>query len=223
MKDKPHSVKRRGRPFAAAVGDTREHLLDAATRLFSEQGVSATSVAEIAAAVGVTSAMVHYYFKTRERLLDAVVEERIGIFVSVIEEHVGKSNDPFIMVRGLVERIVETTVQIPWLPALWIREIASEGGQLRERLLKLLPVDMQNHFSVCIAEGQKRGVVNAKLNPQLLFVSIIGQTLFPLAVSKVWRQFPSLERFCDEAFVDHATSLLLFGMRGEPRVARGDR
>jgi len=223
MKAKPDPVKRRGRPLADETGDTREHLLDAATRLFSEQGVSATSVAEIASSVGVTSAMVHYYFKTRERLLDAVVEERIGIFVAVVEEHVRKSNDPFIMVRGLVERIVETTVKMPWLPALWIREIASEGGQLRERLLKLLPVDMQNHFSACIVEGQKCGVVNAKLHPQLLFVSIIGQTLFPLAVSKVWRQFPSLESFCDEEFIDHATSLVLFGMRGEPRVARGDR
>src|SRR5512135_1986598 len=63
---------------------TREQLLDAATTLFAERGIAATTVAQIAAQVGVTSAMVHYYFKTRDQLLDAVVDERIMRFTAAV-------------------------------------------------------------------------------------------------------------------------------------------
>ena len=53
--------------------DVRAKLLDAAVGLLAEQGMTGTTVAEIAARGGVTSAMVHYYFKTKDQLLDAVV------------------------------------------------------------------------------------------------------------------------------------------------------
>ena len=66
----------RGRRRAPET-DGREHLLDCATRLFAEQGIAATTMAQIAEAGGVTSAMVHYYFRNRETLLDVIVEERI--------------------------------------------------------------------------------------------------------------------------------------------------
>lgn len=62
MKPKQPQIRRRGRPAAAADGAMRERLLSAATELFAERGIAATSMAEIAAHVGVTSAMLHYYF-----------------------------------------------------------------------------------------------------------------------------------------------------------------
>lgn len=65
MNERKIGVRRRGRPVATADGDLRERLLDAATTLFAEQGVAATPMAQIAAQVGVTSAMIHYWHFTR--------------------------------------------------------------------------------------------------------------------------------------------------------------
>ncbi len=80
MTRKPSPRRARGRPAVAAEIGTREALLDAAVALFAEQGVGATTSAEIAARAGVTPAMVHYHFRNRERLLDAVVDERLARF-----------------------------------------------------------------------------------------------------------------------------------------------
>ncbi|WZB75538.1 TetR/AcrR family transcriptional regulator [Achromobacter insuavis] len=55
----------------------RDQLLDIATDLFATQGVAATRLAHIAERAGFTSAMLHYYFKSRDQLLDAVVLERV--------------------------------------------------------------------------------------------------------------------------------------------------
>jgi AcrR family transcriptional regulator len=196
----------------------RERLLDAATELFADQGIAATSMTEIAARVGVTPAMLHYYFKTRERLLDVIVEERLGQVIAVVSEGVsGAGDDPAAMVRDLVARVVGMVEARPWFPSLWIREIAGEGGQLRERLIRRLPLDVHMRFGACIAEGQKRGTVNPGLHPHLLFVSILGLTLFPLAVAKIWKHFPTLKEVGNREVAGHAISLLLYGLTGAGR------
>ena len=83
MKQRDKTPTRQGRPPSSAGKDTRERLLDAASVLFAERGIAATTIARIAAHVGVTSAMIHYYFKTRDQLLDAIVEERIMRFIAL--------------------------------------------------------------------------------------------------------------------------------------------
>ncbi|MDD4017563.1 MAG: TetR/AcrR family transcriptional regulator [Kiritimatiellae bacterium] len=215
MNERKISGRRRGRPAAAVDGELRERLLDAATALFAEKGIAAVSMAGIAAHVGVTSAMLHYYFKTRERLLDVVVEERFGRFIAAVSEGIDQgAGDPLTMVHDLVTRIIRLAGELPWLPALWIKEIASDGGQLRERLIKRLPDGTQRRFGECVAKAQKRGIVNPDLQPYLLFVSIIGLSLFPLAVAKIWKRFPTLGQLGNEDVISHATSLLTYGLAG---------
>jgi len=193
----------------------RERLLSAAVQLFADQGIAATSMAQIAARVGVTSAMLHYYFKTRERLLDVIVEERLGHFIAVVTEGIeGSGGDPLAMVADLVARIVRLVEEMPWLPPLWIKEIASDGGQLRDRLIRRLPLGVHKRFGACVAAGQARGEVNPGLNPYLLFVSIMGLTMFPLAVAKIWKQFPTLKKLGSPGVASHAVSLLLYGLVG---------
>ena len=52
---------------------TRSALLDAAERVFSERGVSRTSLSDVAAAAGVTRGAVYWHFKDKVDLLDAML------------------------------------------------------------------------------------------------------------------------------------------------------
>ncbi|MBN2303722.1 MAG: TetR/AcrR family transcriptional regulator [Anaerolineae bacterium] len=64
----------------------RDQILEAATRLFMQQGYAATSVREIAEAVGCTEAALYYHFKDGKRaLLQAVVEENIPDLIRTVE------------------------------------------------------------------------------------------------------------------------------------------
>ena len=55
---------------------TRERVLDAAERLFSERGIDATSLRALTREAGVNLAAVHYHFGCKDALLDAVVDRR---------------------------------------------------------------------------------------------------------------------------------------------------
>lgn len=211
----PARTQGRGRRRAAADADVRERLLDHATQLFAERGIAATTMGEIAAAAGVTSAMVHYYFVNRERLLDAVVDERIARAVAWVWTDAVESvaDNAHALAQALVERLFDVTAQMPWLPPLWLREIVNEGGLLRERMLSRLPVEPLLRFATRVEHAQGVGAVNGALEAPLLFMSILALVMLPLATSKIWqsaRGLPPIER---DVLRRHVSALLANGMQ----------
>lgn len=207
----------RGRPLASDQ-DSREKLLDTATLLFSSQGIAATTVAAVARQAGVTAAMVHYYFKNRDQLIEAVVDERVSLFIRSIWEPISGDQPPEQMIMGIVDRMISTTEKMPWMPALWVREVLSDGGQLRERMVRRVPLAKLMLFADCIARSQQAGQLNPQLQPDLVFVSIIGLTMLPLAMARTLKDRPSLPIAHKLALMDkallarHIKALLLHGL-----------
>lgn len=60
------------------MSDTKDRILDAAERLFADQGYAATSLRHVIAEAQVNLAAVHYHFGSKEELLDHVIARRMG-------------------------------------------------------------------------------------------------------------------------------------------------
>lgn len=91
--------------------ETRQHILDVAIRLFSQQGVSATSLADIAKAAGVSRGAIYWHFKNKSDLFNeiwALTESRIGDLES--EYQAKFPDDPLSVVRELLIYILQATV-----------------------------------------------------------------------------------------------------------------
>lgn len=231
------TARRPGRPPRPDNAAARANLLDLATQLFAAQGVAATTIANIAQRAGVTPAMLHYYFKSRDQLIDAVVLERIVPVIGFVWAPVplegggavidgapasgpGASPDPAAAARGfiteVVGRVVQSATEKPWLPSLWMHEVVNEGGQLRDRVLRHLPSDRLQAFAGLIAECQRRGAITPGVEPRLVFLSILGLTLLPLATSNLWRRIwqddPVAQSIDNEAIAAHAIAMLTGGL-----------
>jgi AcrR family transcriptional regulator len=198
-----------GRPRQVAGVDARELLLDAALALFAEQGVAGTTIAAIAAKAGVTSAMVHYYFTNRDQLVDAVARERLLPTVTAVWAPVVDTDEVVPMLRGLVRRIFKAAEVNPWLPSLWLREIVSEGGQLRAPLLKNLRFEYVQHLIKTVTAARRHGDIDPHIEPRLVVISVLGNTLLPLAASGIWQQVPMLQGVTREDVTRHVEALLV--------------
>ncbi|RPH24733.1 DNA-binding transcriptional repressor AcrR [Buttiauxella warmboldiae] len=91
--------------------ETRQHLLDVAIRLFSQHGVAATSLADIAKAAGVTRGAIYWHFKNKSDLFNeiwALTESSIGDLE--IEYWAKFPDDPLSVVRELLIYILRATV-----------------------------------------------------------------------------------------------------------------
>lgn len=200
----------------------RERLLDAAIALFAERGIANTTVAQIARAGRVTPAMVHYWFDTRDRLYDAVVEERIvpaihaiwavPSFCEAARADAGPATDARAMVLDLVRSMTRVAEASPWLPSLWLREIVQVGGLLQDRVLKCMPAARSALFRQRIEQAQARGEINPAIAPDLLFVSMMALVMLPLAAAPALEKAGKLINAKREHIEAHACALLGEGM-----------
>src|SRR5687767_13108775 len=131
--EKTKSARKRapGRPVADTA-DLRAQLLEAALACYVRQGIAGTSLRDIAREAGVTPALVHYYFGDKAQLQEAVVTEKVLPLILGMREPVAHAGgDIASMVASFVQGICTIVAAHPWLPALWVREVLSEGGALR--------------------------------------------------------------------------------------------
>lgn len=204
----------KGRPPANKGEDKRKCILDNALTLFAEQGVSGTTVAQIAHASGVTSAMVHYYFHNREGLLDALVAEVLAPRILYIWAWLAEDTptEPRQIVINIVTRLLEVVDALPQLPQLWNREIFHANGCLRERFIQYIPMDKFEKVLNVLTEAQQKGVMHPQISPDLVVLSAISLVMLPLAIQKYISGLPGLPILEKERIGKHVLALMLEGL-----------
>jgi AcrR family transcriptional regulator len=80
---------------------TRARIIDAARTQFLERGIESVSVRDVAAAAGVTHALVHRYFGSREQLVASVIRREIENAAVALADRAG-TMDPFDALREMV-------------------------------------------------------------------------------------------------------------------------
>jgi AcrR family transcriptional regulator len=201
-----------GRPRGEETNQ-RERLLDAAATCYATEGIAAASVRGIAIDAGVTPALVNYYFGSKERLLAAFVEERVLPVIGMLRESIETADvEPHALVIAFVRGVHAAVARCPWLPTLWVREVLSEGGALRDLLLEQISPQVPRLLAKRLADVQQRGLLNADLDPRLLVVSMIGLTLLPLAAEPIWRRLFDADDIDSAVLLRHTLALLDQGL-----------
>ncbi|WP_414162995.1 multidrug efflux transporter transcriptional repressor AcrR [Superficieibacter sp. BNK-5] len=92
---------------------TRQHILDVAMRLFSQQGVSATSLADIAKSAGVTRGAIYWHFKNKSELFSEIWELSESSIADLEIEYQAKfPDDPLSVLREILIYVLEATVMV---------------------------------------------------------------------------------------------------------------
>lgn len=215
------TARRPGRPSGSVnKPEQRNRLLDTALTLFARQGIAETTLSAIAREAGVTPAMVHYYFSSRDQLLDALIDERIQPRrVALSKAFDVNAGDPVTVITQLAERIMQSATEHPWFAGLWMREVISDNSMLRQRIVERHGLMHHQHAIDCIAHWQAEGKLNPHIEPSLLFVSMFGLIVLPLIASKSWSNHPAKRKLTPEDIARHAIAILSQGVA--PASSRG--
>jgi TetR/AcrR family transcriptional regulator len=214
LRRKKTEPRRPGRPRADEANQ-RERLLDAAVVCFAGDGIAATSLRTIALKAGVTPALVHYYFGSKEQLVEAFIAERMTPVAAALRESLlAAGPDPRALMAAFVRGMHDLVARFPWWPALWVREVLNEKGALRDVLLKQIAPQVAQLVAGALAEAQKRGELAADLDPRLTMVSLMGLTMMPLAAEHIWRRVFDADDIDRDLLLRHTLALLDHGLGG---------
>jgi AcrR family transcriptional regulator len=195
--------------------DIAPRILRAARRRFLADGVDGASLRRIAADARTNIGMIYYYFKTKEDLFLAVVEEQ---YAKLLGEMVATGASPEERVRAVFARMGRLSDDELDTVRLIMREVLSSAARRKQLLQRFL----RGHIPVLFAnviEGQRRGDFTTRQPPFVLAIAtgmlaIFPQVLRRLAAGEVP---PELGIPDGEALATALCDVLLGGISSGPR------
>ncbi len=149
---------------------TREKILDAAIRLFSQRGYRGASVADIAEEAHVAKSAIFWYFGTKDGLLDMVVKKLVsGSVQQMIDEIVSSEDvDEADILSTLLEHFQKKLNTEPELNRAYLL-LQIETFHESEEATKSLGQTLNSYIrflTMLVANGQSKGVFNTECKPE---------------------------------------------------------
>lgn len=169
--------------------DTEQAILKAAEQEFLSKGFIGARTTSIAEAAGVTHAMLHYYFRTKAKLFERVLNEKTALLKDAIAKSLGRENASLEeMIRNIIEGHLDFLAANPELPRFLIEEIYNDGGRAKifsenmERFAPLMLGNLQMKIDNAVAEGRCR-----KIDARMLMLDIVSLNVFSFIAAPIIR------------------------------------
>lgn len=178
---------------------TEELILQAAEKEFIEKGYSGAKTTAIAEAAGVTHAMFHYYFRTKDKLFEKIVAEKMGQLKELMFAAIGNPDRPLKerIIQG-VEDHFDFIAANPMLPRFLFNELYLNRDRIENAKSSIIAMasqcigDLQSAIDNEAAQGGCRQV-----DARMVLLDIISLNIFPFIVEPVLNGIlaPSNENF----------------------------
>jgi AcrR family transcriptional regulator len=155
--------------------------------------------------------MVHYYFQCRETLIQTTLDRFLIPISDSVWEAVDLPIGPLEMLREFHLRLREVFTKVPWYASLWSKELASSEGNLQGYMRSLINPERLRRFKEKIEQGQKQGLINPVLAPELVFPSLIALIYLPRLGLHSWEQLWNTN-ISEEVVTRHVWATIIDGL-----------
>lgn len=181
--------------------DKQKAILTVAERLFAEKGFEGASVRDIAHAADVNVAMISYYFGSKEKLMEAVFDNKGNNIRLKIENLIQDATIPhldkvFVLIDDYVDRIVNQQQ----MHRIMLREQITESDTEISKLL--LDMKLKNLESIgrLIEDGQKNGAFKKEIEVALMMTTLFGTVSNLLTSQQFYRKINNMEDVPENEF-----------------------
>jgi TetR/AcrR family transcriptional regulator len=166
--------------------NTEALIKEAARRVFTIKGLAATRTEDIAAEAGVNKALVNYYYRSKDRLFEAVFyEEMLELTENMNAVLSNTELSVFDKIRQLVEGDFVVLLKNPGLPLFIMNEIARNPCLIDPASPKTKQSEqMFDKFKQLIELEIEKGTIKP-IDPQMLWMNLVSLVMMPF-VAKSW-------------------------------------
>lgn len=189
---------------APDIMDTEQRILYAAEREFMSKGFAGARTTSIAEAAGVTHAMLHYYFRTKQKLFDRILSEKIALLQDAVMSPLKDLSLPFEdMIRNIIWGHLDFIAANPDLPRFLIGEIYADpqkADAFRSAISRYAPIIvsvLQQKIDEAASEGRCRTYDAGMLMLDIVSLNIFSFMAAPLVGAALESLHPGSEDFVE--------------------------
>jgi TetR/AcrR family transcriptional regulator len=204
MVKKRPSKARQTKKSGARDTDTEQRILDAAHVVFVRRGTAGARMQEIADEAGVNKALLHYYFRNKDRLAQAVFQRVAAAVFGRIAQVLMSASELEDKVRGIIAIYLDQFAKTPYAPAYLISEVnlhPERAGQFIEMLARTgasprqIVALLQSQIDARVRAGTLREIAADQF-----FTNLVSLCVFPFAAKPL---LSAVLQFDDAGFRDY--------------------
>lgn len=161
---------------------TEDKIMEAAKNVFVTKGMDGARMQEIADEAGINKALLHYYFRSKERLFDAIFGEIIKFAFPKITRILQSDSGIVIKIEQFIDAYMEILLKHPFIPGFIMKELSRDPSGLFKLVVKfgLNPQIVLTQ----IQESMNRGEIRP-MDPRHLAINVVSMCVFPFAARPI--------------------------------------
>jgi TetR/AcrR family transcriptional regulator len=162
--------------------NTEEKILAAATDVFVAKGMEGARMQEIADEAGINKALLHYYFRSKERLFEAIFSNVINMTFPQLTQILKSDVDFVTKMEQVIDAYIALLRKHPFIPVFVLKELNRDPSGLFKLAIRygLNPQIIINQLQ----ESMDRGEI-IRMDPRHLAMNIISMCVFPFAARPI--------------------------------------
>ncbi|MEN8116079.1 MAG: TetR/AcrR family transcriptional regulator [Bacteroidota bacterium] len=164
--------------------NTENKILDAAQTVFIQKGMDGARMQEIANEAGINKALLHYYFRTKQKLFEAIFQMLFSQVFPNIETLV-LSDLPIKEKLGtFIEKYIDLLLKNPFLPTFILKEI-NRDPEFLASVIKSQGIKPEQIFEM-LEKEMDAGKIR-RMDPREIMVNMLGLSVFPFAAKPLMK------------------------------------
>jgi AcrR family transcriptional regulator len=176
-KEGPLDARHTVRATRVAGRQMRSRLLDAASQMFRQSGLTAVSIADIATAADAFPSQVTYYFRTKEALFVEAACRDVLYVARAAEQHAGKQLSPSDYTHALVESVMGSDAVGFFVEAMTLTRRRQDLAPLVERTVERLHSEGLRAYAAEMAARGWHSRLDPEISARRFWAIAIGVTL----------------------------------------------
>jgi len=160
---------------------TEEKIVEAAKKVFIEKGMEGARMQEIADEAGINKALLHYYFRTKEKLFHFIFSKLVGNIGTMLETIIMSDNSLEDKIRSFAEGYTTLMIKNPFLPNFVINEMTRNPKTLLTRFSEA-NIEPKRFFEPLQQDLDRR---NIQMQAHELIVNLLSLVIFPIVARPI--------------------------------------
>ncbi|PCH70672.1 MAG: TetR family transcriptional regulator [Bacteroidales bacterium] len=165
--------------------ETQEIILKAAKKIFAQKGLSGARMQEIADEAGINKALLHYYYRSKEKLFEQVFDAALKKMLRPVIAFLADDSELFQKIRNICHHYYSVLLEFPFIPNFVINEVSTDPT----RIIKMMELEgllegkekTIQQVEQCIKDGKIR-----EIDPKELIWNILSLCVFPFASKPIF-------------------------------------
>ncbi len=171
--------------------NTEEQILEAAISIFQTKGMDGARMQEIADKAGINKAMLHYYYRSKKLLFEAVFKNAFSLLAPQLNNILNDDSSIEEKIKNFTSNYITFIIKHPYLPNFIIQEL-NRNPEFILKMIENKGFPNLDKFKKQVEEEIKEGII-IPISEEQLFINILSLNIFPFVAKPLIMAFTNTD------------------------------